>query len=294
MENESVAMTIDSHIEGLLAYAQSQLQQVEHLNADECRLEAEILLAFCLNKPRSYLRAWPEKIVSEDVRTHLLLLLERRLNGEPIAYIIEQREFWDITLRVTTATLIPRPETEQLVEQALQILKPHHTNRVADLGTGCGAIALAIAKHRPGCVVTAVDVSPEALAVAKYNAAKLGLQNVDFIQGQWFSQISNRRFHLIVSNPPYVPENDSHLKQGDLRFEPVEALSAGPDGLRDLREIIAKAPKFLLPGGWLMLEHGYDQGPSVKKLFQDNGFHQIQGYTDIEKRDRITKGQWNP
>jgi release factor glutamine methyltransferase len=270
-----------------------QLMQTPPADASAARLEAEILMAYCLDKPRSYLRAWPEKSVTDDVRHRLMQLLERRLNGEPIAYIIEQRDFWDITLKVTTATLIPRPETELLVEQSLKILKPHHTNRVADLGTGCGAVALCIAKHRPGCVVTAVDASAEALAVAKYNAGRLGLQNVDFIHGHWLNNVGGRRFHLIAANPPYIAENDVHLQLGDLRYEPRDALSAGPDGLRDLREIISTAPSYLLPGGWLLVEHGYDQGPAVKRLFQDCGFTQVQGYPDIENRDRVTKGQWN-
>lgn len=279
-------------IEDLVKQTRERLLGKEDCDQDCAHLETDILLAYCLEKPRSYLRAWPEKVVTEEQQARLQDLVQRRLEGEPIAYLIGNKEFWDIKLYVTPDTLIPRPETEHVVEHALKLLKPHHTSRVADLGCGCGAIGLAIAKHRPGCHITATDISEQALAVARLNQRQLGLQNIDFYQGSWFAALYNKRFNLIVSNPPYVAEDDPHLQQGDVRFEPLQALIGGPDGLDCIREIINRAPQHLLPGGWLMLEHGYDQSATVKQMMLNAGAEDVWCHTDLSRQERLTMGHW--
>jgi len=273
--------------------ARERLSAPANVDRDVAYLEADILLAHCLEKPRSYLRAWPEKEASDAQVERLNMLLQRRLDGEPIAYLVGYKEFWDIRLIVSPATLIPRPETEHLVEHALNLLKPHHTSRVVDLGCGCGAIALAVAKNRPGCHVDAVDYSDEALAITRLNMRQLGLQNVDLIKSNWFAALHNKRFNLILSNPPYVAEDDPHLREGDVRFEPPMALIGGPDGLECIREIINRAPQHLLPGGWIMLEHGYDQASAVKNILINAEFQNVKSHTDLAKQERITIGQWN-
>lgn len=259
---------------------------------DEPRLEAELLLAFILHKPRTYLFAWPEKILTAQQLTLFDQLLSRRLAGEPIAYIIGRREFWSLDLHVTAATLIPRPETELLVEKALALIPIDKIKSIVDLGTGCGAIAAAIAKERPKCQITAIDLSADALMITVDNLLRLGLENVTCLQGDWYQPISpNRRFDFILSNPPYVKVDDPHLQQGDLRWEPYNALIAGQDGLTAIRRIIAGASDHLRQGGWLLLEHAFDQGLKVRQLMQEVPFKQIHTLQDLGQHERVTLGR---
>jgi release factor glutamine methyltransferase len=220
-------------------------------------------------------------------------LVSRRLNGEPIAYILGYREFYGLSFKVSPATLIPRPDTETLVETALSKLPQQERVAVLDLGTGSGAIALAIAKHRPLCSVLALDASEAALAVAKNNADRLSIVNANFLQSDWFSELGLQRFELIVSNPPYIEEHDAHLSQGDLRFEPVSALASGKDGLNDIRRIISDCLVYLKPQGWLMLEHGYNQAHAVSALMAEHGLVSVETIQDLSGTDRVTIGR-NP
>lgn len=256
------------------------------------RLDAELLLAHALGKERSYLRAYPEKHLDTQALEVFRGLLAARKGGEPIAYLTSKREFWSLPLKVTTATLIPRHETELLVELALQRIPKSAAWRLLDLGTGSGAVALALAHERPRCRITATDLSAPALAVAVENAADLGLANVEFLDGDWFIPLGKRQFHLIVSNPPYVREGDPHLKMGDVRFEPHSALTAGSDGLRDLSRIIASAPRYLEQGAWILLEHGHDQGPAVRALLSEHGFHDVTTSRDLHGVERASSGLW--
>lgn len=255
------------------------------------KLEAEILLAFVLEKPRSFLYTWPEQTVEAAQLARFNELVERRSLGEPIAYITGTREFWGLSLKVTPDTLIPRPETERLVEIALSHIPVNEPWHVADLGTGSGAIALAIASERRNVNVDASDISESAISVARENASKLALKNVHFHVGRWFAAFNSPQFNIIISNPPYVADQDPHLTQGDLRFEPMHALSSGVDGLNDIREIIKTAKEHLLIGGWLLLEHGYDQGNAVIDLFEQSGYSEVQCFQDYGDRERATIGR---
>lgn len=254
------------------------------------RLEAEILLALALSKPRAFLFAHPEQAVDNATASRFLELVERRRAGEPVAYITGEREFWSVPIRVSPDVLIPRPETEVLVEAALARVPPGSAARIADLGTGSGAIALALALERPICDVHASDISPEALAVARDNAARLGISNIRFHQGSWLAGLSGR-FDLVVSNPPYIRAGDPHLEAGDLRFEPHAALLAGPDGLDAIREIVRQAPDRLKPGGWLIFEHGHDQAHDSQALLKTHGFQEIETLRDLAGTKRVTLGR---
>lgn len=256
------------------------------------RLDAEWLLAAALGKPTSYLRTWPEREVPAECEARFVADLARRRQGEPIAYILGRQGFWSLDLEVAPHTLIPRPDTELLVETALQ-LAPMTPMDVLDLGTGSGAIALALAHERPVWSVTGVDRIVEAVALASRNAARLRLANVRFVESQWFSALVGQRYALIVSNPPYIRTCDSHLAQGDLRFEPGSALVAGDDGLDDIRQIISLAPEHLEQGGWLLLEHGYDQAREVRQLLKSRGFADVQSRTDLGGHERISLGRWS-
>ncbi|NJN45514.1 MAG: peptide chain release factor N(5)-glutamine methyltransferase [Candidatus Competibacteraceae bacterium] len=276
------------HIAALLQEAQANLSAV----SDTPNLDAEVLLSHALQRSRSYLHAWPERLPGNSARACFALLLERRLRGEPIAYLVEQREFWSLNLKVTPATLIPRPETELLVELALQRIATDSAALVADLGTGSGAIALAIAQERPHARLIATDRDSAALAVAKDNAQRLGLHNVAFRQGDWCDALGRERFAVIVSNPPYLALDDPHQQQGDLRFEPPTALVAGRDGLAAIRTIIAQAVGYLQPGGGLLLEHGYDQATDVQALLHAQGFTNLSCHQDMAGIDRACCGYW--
>jgi len=268
----------------LLADAATALPGVEG------RHEAELLLLHVLDKPRSWLFAHATDPVADADMAAFHALLARRVAGEPVAYLLGHRGFWTLDLGVSPATLIPRPETELLVELALARLPADTALAVADLGTGSGAIALALASERPHAAVTATDLSAAALDVARGNAARNGLARVRFVQGAWFEPLQGERFDLIASNPPYIASNDPHLQQGDLRHEPATALASGIDGLDDIRHIVAAAGAHLLPGGWLLIEHGWDQGAAIRALFEQAGFAQVHTERDLEQRDRVTRG----
>lgn len=253
--------------------------------------DAALLLAHVLQRPHAWLYAHGDEILAGADLGRYEALLERRVAGEPVAYLTGTRGFWRFDLQVTPDTLIPRPETELLVELALERLSADRDLRVADLGTGSGAIALALAHERPRAEVFACDASAAALSVARANASALDLGNVAFREGDWFAPLAGERFDLVASNPPYVAEGDPHLGEGDLRFEPASALSSGNDGLDDIRRIVAAAPAHLLRGGWLLLEHGHDQGDAVRALMQGAGFAQVETRRDLEQRDRVTLGR---
>jgi len=267
----------------------SLLAAVELPNSPSPRLDAELLLAEVLGKPRSYLRTWPEREVDAAQQARFAALLERRRAGEPVAYLLGHQGFWSLELEVSADTLIPRPDTELLVETALQLLdaQPHE---VLDLGTGTGAIALALACERANWQVLGVDRVPAAVDLAQRNAQRLGLKNAAFALSEWFSTLSTRRFALIVGNPPYIAEGDRHLAEGDVRFEPASALVAGADGLDDIRMIVAAAPAHLLAGGWLALEHGFDQAAAVCELLSRAGFEQVHSRRDLAGHERISLG----
>jgi release factor glutamine methyltransferase len=254
-------------------------------------LETRMLLGQVLGRDRAWLAAHPEAAVPDDSALRFRSLLERRHSGEPMAYLTGEREFFSLAFRVTPDVLIPRPETEILVEQALALIPAGLATRVADLGTGSGVIALALARHRPQARVVATDVSAAALAVAQDNARRLGLPRVRFVLSEWCADLPDPEYDLIVSNPPYVAEHDSHLSEGDVRHEPRGALASGADGLADLRVIARQAPGRLAPGGWLLVEHGYDQGEAVRALFGQAGLVAVETVVDLAGIGRVTKGQ---
>lgn len=257
----------------------------------EARYEAEQLLLHVIGRDRAWLFAHGDAPLSGADAAAFEALLVRRIAGEPVAYLVGHRGFWTLDLQVSPATLIPRPETERLVELALARLPGDTPLRIADLGTGTGAIALALASERPRACVVATDLSDDALAIARANGSANDLTNVDFRAGSWWTPVAGERFHLIASNPPYIAEGDAHLAQGDLRFEPPAALSSGADGLDAIRMIVAGAPAHLLPGGWLLLEHGWDQGDAIRALLTTAGFVDVATETDLERRDRVTLGR---
>jgi release factor glutamine methyltransferase len=263
----------------------------KRLGTADGRLEAELLLSRTLGKSRAWLYAWPEHEASDEQQAAFGRLVEARVRGEPIAYLTGQREFWSLDLAVTPDVLIPRPETELLVELALARIPRDANVRVADLGTGSGAIALALARERPLARVLATDVSAAALAVARANAERLHLRNVEFAAGDWCSALADDRFDVIVSNPPYIARGDEHLGIGDLRSEPMLALASGIDGLDAIRDIIAQAPAHLRDGGWLLLEHGWDQAARVRDLLDARSFRAIATERDAAGHERVTLAQ---
>lgn len=255
------------------------------------RLDAELLLAAALGKPRSYLHTWPEREPAAEQLQLFAGWLARRQQGEPVAYILGRQGFWSLDLEVAPHTLIPRADTELLVEVALQLL-PATALQVLDLGTGSGAIALALAAERPYWKVLGVDRVEEAVVLAERNRRRLLLDNVRFTRSHWFEVLSGQRFTLIVSNPPYIATGDEHLQQGDVRFEPSSALVAGVDGLEDIRLIIQQAPDYLEDAGWLVLEHGFDQAEAVRWLLLARGFTGVESRLDLGGHQRISLGQW--
>ncbi len=270
---------------------ESLLKSAELPDSPSPRLDAELLLAHALGQSRSYLRTWPEREPDAAQCAAFAALLERRRAGEPVAYLLGRQGFWSLDLEVAPHTLIPRPDTELLVETALA-LGPGGPARVLDLGTGTGAIALALACERPAWQVLGVDRVSEAVQLAERNRARLGLGNARFVESVWFSTLGGERFALIVGNPPYIAADDRHLSEGDVRFEPASALVAGEDGLDDIRRIVAEAPEHLEAGGWLLLEHGYDQAEAVRALFAARGFAAVESRRDLGGHQRITLGQW--
>ncbi len=282
-------------------------------------IDAAVLLCHVLNKPRSYLLTWPDKTLAEQELQQFQSVLARRISGEPVAYITGEREFWSLPLKVSPATLIPRPDTERLVELALQKVQSASPSHILDLGTGTGAIALAIASECPQHQILGIDLQQQATELAGQNAQNLAINNVHFIQGSWFEplkvaplnkvehqdkiepqkkverqkkQYQEIKFTLIVSNPPYIEKNDPHLVAGDVRFEPISALVAEEKGLADIRTIATEAVHFLEPAGWLMFEHGFEQGHAVRELLSDMGYINILTEQDYNGHDRVTYGQF--
>ncbi|MFG1172752.1 peptide chain release factor N(5)-glutamine methyltransferase [Erwiniaceae bacterium CAU 1747] len=259
-------------------------------DSDSPKRDAEILLGWVSGKSRSWLIAFDDSELQADQLARLDALLARRAAGEPVAYLTGEREFWSLSLCVSPHTLIPRPDSEVLVEQALVRL-PQGSCSVLDLGTGTGAIALAIASERPDCQITGVDRIADAVGLARHNAARLSLVNACFLQSDWFSALAGKTFSTIVTNPPYIDAKDSHLSQGDVRFEPASALVAGDGGLADIKIIAAAAGEHLLAGGWLLLEHGWQQAQAVRQILRDNNFTSVETCQDYGGNDRVTVGQ---
>ncbi|MCG6413249.1 peptide chain release factor N(5)-glutamine methyltransferase [Vibrio fluvialis] len=277
-------------IEAALKAATLQLTQS---GSDSPSLDAAVLLCHALDKPRSYLLTWPDKVLDAPIQAMFDALLQRRITGEPVAYIIGEREFWSLPLKVSPSTLIPRPDTERLVEVALEKAQTLEGD-ILDLGTGTGAIALALASDLPHRRVVGIDLRDEAQQLATDNANRLHITNVTFLQGSWFEPLSRgTKFALIVSNPPYIEENDPHLAQGDVRFEPKSALVAADNGLADIKHISDAGRDYLQNGGWLAFEHGYDQGASVRTIMQALGYQQVVTEQDYAGNDRVTLGQYN-
>jgi release factor glutamine methyltransferase len=263
------------------------------LNSDSPQLDCELLLCHALEVDRTWLRTWPENQVSVSQQALFESLLDQRVNGTPVAYLIGTRGFWSMDLNVSSDTLIPRPETELLVEIALNLSIPNKACGL-DLGTGSGAIALALASERLDMQWIAVDSQQGAVELAQSNCDQQQLTNVSIFQSSWFDAIKapNNKFDLIVSNPPYIAVADPHLSQGDVRFEPSTALVSGVDGLNDIKIIVRQSPSYLNANGWLILEHGYNQGQSVRELMLAAGFSQVVTKQDYNNLDRVTLGQW--
>lgn len=272
-------------IEKFLRFATQKLEAT----SPSPRLDAEVLAMHICGLDRSALitRAHAELETAQLKELDYLLALRQR--GEPIAYLTGTREFWSMALNVSPATLIPRPETELLVEKALALIPLEAAWIVADLGTGTGAVAIAVAKERPRCRVIATDFLPAALNVARSNVKKFGLTNVELRQGDWFIPLAGEKLDMIVSNPPYVCANDPHLQQGDVRFEPMSALASGADGLNAIHQIAAQAQQYLKPGGWLLLEHGFDQADAVAGLLRQKGYRDIVSHRDLSGNHRVTE-----
>ena len=276
-------------VAALLEEAYGRLRAAQGAEATP-ELDAQLLLAHALGLPRTHLRSHPETAATPQQAQRLRELVRRRARGEPLAYLTGAREFWSLSLAVTPAVLIPRPETELLVERALA-LRPARSGRAVDLGTGSGALALALAAERPGWQVVATDVSAEALAVARANAVALGLVRVEFRQGDWFAPLGSERFDLVLSNPPYVAADDPAMAAPALTFEPRLALTPGTDALACLRQLAHGAPRHLERGGWLLLEHGADQGGAVRRELVLAGFTHVRSHRDLAGHERMTEGQ---
>jgi release factor glutamine methyltransferase len=278
----------------VIRQAAQSIQNKLRLELSEAKHEANLLCQHALNVNRAWLISHESDALEGNHHAAFEALVQRRLEGEPIAYILGSREFYGLPLKTTPATLIPRPDTETLVETALAKIPKSASLNILDLGTGSGAVALAIASQRPQAKVIAIDASIDALKVAAENTQSLKLSNVRLIQSNWFSALAldkeAEKFDVIVSNPPYIAQDDAHLQQGDLRFEPISALASGVDGLDDIRQIIQDAPHYLKPDGWLMLEHGYDQAEAVAALLSERGFSQIDHAKDIGGILRVTFG----
>ncbi|PHS73679.1 MAG: protein-(glutamine-N5) methyltransferase, release factor-specific [Cycloclasticus sp.] len=254
-------------------------------------LDCEVLLAYVLKKNRSYLRAWPDKTLRANEQSSFTALLMRRQTGEPVAHITGTREFWSRPFQVSPDVLIPRPETELLIEITQQKFQPHQPLNILDLGTGSGAIAITLALEFKQSKVIAIDASSAALTIAKKNAKQLGANNVDFIYSDWFTNAPNNTFDLIISNPPYICNTDPHLSAGDVRFEPSSALISEQQGLRDIKHIISYAPNFMCDDSYLLFEHGYQQGNDVQSLLKSAQFKAIEQFNDLQDHTRATLGR---
>lgn len=272
-------------IRDLLAWAESRL-------ADTAtpRLDSQVLLCHCLERDRSHLYAWPERCPDPDRTRRFRELVDRRAAGDPVAHLTGTREFWSLAFEITPDTLVPRPETERLVESALEHLPADRPGHVLDLGTGSGAVALAIATERPKALIIGTDRSEQALRVAHRNARRLGIGNTIWLCGDWYAPVTGR-FDMIVSNPPYVAPDDPHLTTPELQSEPASALVAGRQGLADIEAIIAGGRRHLRAGGWLMVEHGHDQGPVVADMLHLAGYERVGGERDLGGRSRVSYGK---
>ncbi|ORU91253.1 MAG: hypothetical protein A6F71_08400 [Cycloclasticus sp. symbiont of Poecilosclerida sp. M] len=277
-------------IKTTLQNASAQLEKAGCTDSSE--LDAEVLLTHALNKERSYLRAWGEKTLTEEQQNDFHSLLSERLQGTPVAYITGKREFWSRAFYVTPNVLIPRPDTELLIEIVLQKLWLNSPCKILDLGTGSGIIAITLALELDHAEITATDISSDALKVAQKNTAFHSPKNLEFIQSAWFESINETGFNLIISNPPYIDEADSHLSEGDVRFEPRMALVSTDNGLSDIEAISIKAQPFLANNGYLLFEHGYQQGNAVKTLLELNGYCQIKQFNDLQGYTRATLAQY--
>lgn len=275
----------DNSIANLLIQGQHLLQAT----SDSAKLDVEILLCFVLEEERSYLLTWPEKLLGDEQLHNFLQLLVRRIQGEPIAYIVGMKEFWSLPLAVSKATLIPRPDTETLVELVLEQYSSRKNINCLDLGTGTGAIALALASENPTWHIDAVDFNIDAVKLALSNARKCKLEQVNIFQSDWFSQVdTNKKYDLIVSNPPYIDSEDKHLQQGDVQFEPASALIANDGGLADIKQIAKLSSRFLTSQGQLFFEHGFEQGDAVRNILISTGFKHPKTEQDLNGHDRIT------
>jgi release factor glutamine methyltransferase len=283
--NNAADRKLTHTIKNLLADATRKLA-----GSPSARFDAEILMAHVLESTRSFLYANPELELSRRRSETFRTLIKHRVQGQPIAYLVGSSEFWSLPLQINPAVLIPRPETELLVEIALEKIPSRADWRIADLGTGSGAIALALASERNKCEIHATDISSAAIRVARENARLLGIENIQFQTGSWCEPLRGK-FHLVVSNPPYVGSADPHLDRGDLRFEPPEALTPGADGLSAIRTINHLVQPLLLEGGWLMFEHGWDQGPATRQIMQDSGYLNIETLPDLQGHERVTVGE---
>ncbi|OCG31868.1 protein-(glutamine-N5) methyltransferase, release factor-specific [Gilliamella sp. Choc4-2] len=261
------------------------------IESESPKRDAEILLSFVTHKTRTFLMAFSETLLTSDELTALEANLRRRQKGEPIAYITGEKEFWSLKFKVSNSTLIPRPDTEKLVELGLEFL-PKVPCEVLDLGTGTGAIAIAMATERPDSLFTAVEKNRDALILAQQNATQIGVDNVYFLQGDWYKPIKSRKFSMIISNPPYIEPSDIHLSQGDVRFEPKSALVSEDKGLADIRLIVQGATRHLTQYGWLLIEHGWKQGEDVQTIFKQHGFQLVETFQDYSGNDRVTLGRW--
>lgn len=260
--------------------------------SDSALLDAEVLLCLALNKPRSHLRAWPDRQLQPEQLSDFTALLEQRRQGIPIAYITGVKEFWSRDFQVSSDVLIPRPDTELLIELSLKLIPADQPVKIIDLGTGSGIIAITLAAERPHAQISATDFSLAALRIAQLNADKHRINNIEFYQSNWFAEVPATPFDLIISNPPYIAEDDSHLQQGDVRFEPHTALSAAEQGLADIKIIAGTARNYLKPYGHLLIEHGYNQQQPVQALFTGLHYDGVQTYTDLSGQPRVTYGQW--
>jgi len=275
----------DQSVQAALGWAIEQLKD----SSATGRLDADCLLADLLDKNRTWLFTWPDHMLTAEQWQAFQTVVAQRRKGEPVAYLLGYREFWGLNLKVSPDTLIPRPDTEDLVAKALALL-PDQPATVADLGTGTGAIALALASERSNWQVTACDFNAGAVALAEENRQLLGFDHVRVIPSDWCQALEADYYDLIVSNPPYIEENDPHLTQGDVRFEPLSALTSGQDGLDDIRLITEQAKRCLKTGAWLLFEHGYNQGDAVRRVMSDAGYTEVKTYPDLAGIDRITLG----
>ncbi|MFA6164859.1 MAG: peptide chain release factor N(5)-glutamine methyltransferase [Methylobacter sp.] len=275
-------------IKSILAAAADTLAS----GSDSAILDAEILLSLVLNKERSHLRAWPDKQLEPDQINAFWSLIQKRQQGTPIAYITGNREFWSRDFHVTPDVLIPRPDTELLIELSLKLISKESAPKIIDLGTGSGIIAITLAAECPFAEVSAADFSLPALRIAQLNAGKHKISHINFYHSDWFASVPDTQFNLIISNPPYIAEDDSHLQQGDVRFEPQTALRAADQGLSDIKIITGAARSHLEHGGHLLIEHGYNQQQQVQAIFKDFHYDNVQTYTDLSGQPRVTYGQW--